>query len=78
MKLMPLPGDPPIGGQTITVSDEEMAFRKWKIKKAHGAKLSDEFEALVEKHYRPEWEDMRKNRTSPDALAKEKSGGSPG
>lgn len=55
MELLPLPGDPPKMGPLITISDEEMARRKYKLKKAHRVTFNEEFEELVREHWKPDW-----------------------
>ena len=67
MRLMPLPGDPTAASKMITISDEEMARRKYKIKKAYKAKLTPHFEALVREHWAPDW------GPHPDELVKKKA-----
>lgn len=71
MQLMPLPGDPKADTRLIEISDEEMARRKYRAKKAHGLKFNDEFETLIRKHYQPSW------GPHPDELVKPKNDGSP-
>lgn len=66
MKLMPLPGDQRPEDNYITISDEEMARRKYKILRAFKARLNPEFAALVRKHYQPDW------GPHPDELVKPK------
>lgn len=55
MEMMPLPGDPKPEPKFITITDEEMALRKYKIKKVYGSIFDDEFENLIREHYKPEW-----------------------
>jgi hypothetical protein len=55
MHLMPLPGDPKAEPKFIEITDEEMARKKYKAKKALGLKFSEEFELLVRQHYQPDW-----------------------
>lgn len=68
MELLPLPGDPPKAAPTITISDDEMALRKYKLKKAHRVTFNDEFETLVREHWKPEW------GPHPDELQKKAAG----
>lgn len=55
--LMPLPGDPTPESNLIEISDEEMALRKYKLKRRGNGKVrfDEEFETLIRKHYKPEW-----------------------
>lgn len=55
MKIMPLPGDPSNEPELIEISDEEMALRKYKYKKARRLTYNQEFEALIRRYYTPDW-----------------------
>jgi len=68
---MPLPGDPTKTAKLITISDEEMALRKYKLKKRDGDRFNDEFEALMRQYWRPDW------GPHPDELEKPKTDAQP-
>lgn len=55
MREWPLSSDPKPEDLLITISDEEMARRKYKIKKVYGSSFDEEFEALIRTHYQPDW-----------------------
>lgn len=56
MRILPLPGDPEDkSAELIEISDEDMALRKYKLKKARKIRFNDEYETLVRRHWQPEW-----------------------
>lgn len=61
LRLMPLPGDPVIEVEKdINEDTEENAFRWWKMQVNLKVKWPEWKQEIIEKHYRHEWEEMRK------------------
>jgi len=55
MADIPLPNDPKAEPKFITISDAEMAHRKYKLKKRDKVTFHAEFENLMRAHWVPAW-----------------------
>lgn len=63
LRLMPLPGDPVSEVEKdMNEDNEENAFRWWKMQVNLKVKWPEWKQAIIKKHYRPEWEERRKKK----------------
>lgn len=61
-KLMPFPWDEIPAPLQVERTEEEMAREWYTVRKAWGIQMGPEKDAIIEKHYRPEWDNNAGSR----------------